>query len=186
MKHVLWTVVGVVVLLLVVIAVVMYSGRFNVAAAGTSGGMLDWVLSTTMDNSVHAQASGITAPPLQDSSLVEIGFNHYRGMCVMCHGSPSRQPSAVGVGLNPSAPELSEASQDWTPAELFWIIKNGVRMTGMPSFGATHTDRELWAVVAFLQKLQKMTPAEYKAFDSSRVTTREQNAGEHHHEEEHR
>jgi mono/diheme cytochrome c family protein len=86
------------------------------------------------------------------------------------------------MGLNPPAPELSEAAGDWTPAELFWIVKNGVKMTGMPSFAPTHSDHELWAVVAFLEKLKKMDPAQYKAFVASKAgpgeEAREESGGE--------
>ncbi len=178
MKYV-WTIIGTLVVLALIALALIYSGKFNVAAAGTEGGILDWALGTTMDNSVRSHAAGITVPPLQDSGLVALGFDHYKEMCILCHGSPSQQPSEIGVGLNPSAPELSEAAKDWTPAELFWIVRNGVRMSAMPAFGATHTERELWAIVAFLQRLQHMSPAEYKAFESSHATAREEGTAEH-------
>jgi mono/diheme cytochrome c family protein len=120
-----------------------------------------------MDHSVRAHASGIEVPNLDDSSLVAVGFDHYNEMCITCHGSPAGGMSEAGMGLNPKAPELSEAAKDWSPAELYWIIKNGVTMTGMPAFAPTHSERELWAIVAFLQKLKTMTPAQYKAFAST-------------------
>ena len=158
MKPVLWTLLVVLVVGVAGALIVAYTGPVSVAARSARGGPLEWFLNTTMDHSVRAHASGIAVPPLDDSSLVNLGFDHYREMCVTCHGSPAGGQSEAAMGLNPPAPELSEAAGDWTPAELYWIVKNGVKMTGMPSFAPTHSERELWAIVAFLQKLKSMNP----------------------------
>jgi mono/diheme cytochrome c family protein len=165
-----------------------YSGAYNVAALTPSGGIVDWLAGTTMDHSVQAHASGISIPNLDDSNLVALGFDHYKEMCITCHGSPAGGMSEAGMGLNPKAPELSEAAKDWTPAELYWIVKNGVKMTGMPAFAPTHSEKELWAMVAFLEKLKGMTPTEYKAFASSKAEPgedpqQEEGSEGHHHRE---
>jgi mono/diheme cytochrome c family protein len=65
-------------------------------------------------------------------------------------------------GLNPQAPNLTDAVKAWTPRQLFWIIKHGVKMTGMPSFGATHDDDEVWSIVAFIEKLSGMSAEQYR------------------------
>ena len=168
MKTILWTLLATFVVVIAGGLLIMYGGTFSVAALSPRGGPVEWVLSTTMDHSVRAHATGITVPDLNDSSLIDLGFDHYKEMCITCHGSPAGGQSEAGIGLNPQAPELSEATRDWTPAELYWIVKNGVKMTGMPAFAPTHSERELWAIVAFLQKLKTMTPTEYKAFDSAK------------------
>lgn len=167
MKPVLWTLIILLIVVVVSGLLVVYSGAYNVAALTSSGGIIDWWAGTTMDHSVHAHASGIVVPNLDDSSLIAVGFDHYREMCIACHGSPAGGMSEAGMGLNPKAPELSEAARDWTPGELYWIVKNGVKMTGMPAFAPTHSERELWALVAFLQKLKTMTPEQYKAYTST-------------------
>jgi len=64
------------------------------------------------------------------------------------------------TGLYPQPPNLAEDGID-NPGEAFWIIKHGIKMSAMPAWGKTHTDAQLWAVVAFLDKLPKMTPAQY-------------------------
>jgi mono/diheme cytochrome c family protein len=176
-KPALWTFLAIVGLVLAVALLFTYSGAYNVAALSSSGGIVDWLASTMMDHSVRAHASGIKVPGLDDSTLVALGFDHYKEMCIACHGSPAGGMSEAGMGLNPKAPELSEAARDWGPAELYWIIKNGVKMTGMPAFAPTHSERELWAMVAFLQKLKNMTPAEYKALASA--TGKESEEDEH-------
>lgn len=102
-------------------------------------------------------------PPLDDPAMATNGLRIYQKSCLVCHGAPGVHIGEVGRGLNPEPPELTEAAGDWKPNELFWITKNGVRMSGMPAWGVTKTDKEIWDIVAFARKLPKMTPKEYQA-----------------------
>lgn len=77
-------------------------------------------------------------------------------------GSPGVDPGVNGQGLYPEPPELGEEAHEFTDGELFWITKYGVKFTGMPAFGATHADRDLWAVVAFMRELEEMASEEYE------------------------
>jgi mono/diheme cytochrome c family protein len=135
------------------------------------------ILSTTMDNSVRAHAKGITVPPLGDAGMVREGFRHYREMCVDCHLAPGIDSSEISEGLLPGPPRLQEEVEEWTPEELFWITKNGVKMTGMPAWGPTHSDAQIWAIVAFLEKLPQMTAEQYREMDR----TAGADAGDGHH-----
>ena len=164
MKKVLLTVVIVLVLLAGLALALMYTGAYDVSAMKQESSLTQWATSTMMDHSVRRQAAGIEAPGLDDSAMIAIGFDHYSEMCVTCHGSPADGRSEAGQGLNPPAPDLSEAAADWTPAELYWIIKNGITMTGMPAFGPTHDERELWSMVAFVRRLPGMSAEQYKSF----------------------
>jgi mono/diheme cytochrome c family protein len=159
-----WVLVIIVVLVAIGLAV-LYSGVHNVAATYPDRGLVSWALSTTMKRSVERQAAGIRVPPLDDPALVRLGFQHYREMCVECHGAPGLSMAEVGRGLNPSPPPLVEKVGNWKPSELFWITKNGIRMTGMPAWGVTHTDEQIWAIVAFMRGLPRLTPEAYKALD---------------------
>jgi mono/diheme cytochrome c family protein len=94
---------------------------------------------------------------------VRNGLGHYREMCVVCHGAPGVPKSEIGMGLNPDPPDLAHEGAEQAPARLFWVLKNGIKMTGMPSFGMTHTDEQLWAMVAFLKQLPKLNPQQYAA-----------------------
>ena len=88
----------------------------------------------------------------------------------------------IGEGLNPEPPDLSEEAAHMTPQELFWITQNGIKMTGMPAFGPTHSDEELWAMVAFMQKLPDLSPEKYKAMkETSENMPQEHNHGDHSH-----
>src|SRR5436190_15004369 len=102
-----------------------------------------------MPNSVKNPAQGITAPSPFTDQQARDGLRIYRETCVYCHGGPGQKPGNIGTGLDPKAPYLAETVGDWTRAELFWIIKNGVKMTGMASYGASRGDDEIWTLVAF-------------------------------------
>jgi mono/diheme cytochrome c family protein len=141
----------------------IYSGEYNVAATQPHYVPVRWALNTTMVNSVRDHAEHVEVPSLGDSSLIRQGFSRFEQMCVMCHGAPGVPRGAVGKGLRPVPPELAEAVPRWTPAELFWIVKHGIKMTGMPAWGVTHEDQKLWAIVAFLRVLPETSPAEYQA-----------------------
>lgn len=144
---------------------VMYSGIINVGASNPHAAPTQWLLHTAMQRSVAFHARDIKAPPLDKPETVMMGFRHYREMCVGCHLAPGIESSEIRKGLMPQPPKLQEAAKHWTPAQLFWIVKNGVKMTAMPAWGPTHSDEKIWSMVAFLQKLPEMTPAQYQAMD---------------------
>lgn len=158
---------GLAVVAIVAGIVVMYSGIIDVGATNPHHPITEFVLSTTMDNSVKHHAKGIKAPPLDDPKMVMDGFRHYREMCVGCHLAPGINSSEIRKGLMPEPPKLREVVDEWAPNELFWVIKNGVKMTGMPAWGPTHSDEKIWGMVAFLEKLPHMTAGQYKEMDKA-------------------
>jgi len=179
---------GLVLIAVIAGVVVMYSGVVNVAATNPHNPITAMILGTTMDNSVRAHARGITAPPLEDEKMIMAGFRHYREMCVGCHLAPGIKSSEIRKGLMPEPPKLQEAVDEWQPAELFWVIKNGVKMTGMPAWGPTHSDEKIWAMVAFLEKLPHMTAEQYKEMDKMAGPGEDDedgDAGHHHDDEDH-
>ena len=91
----------------------------------------------------------------------EVWTIHSVKACVYCHGAPGKDPTDIGKGLNPEPPYLPDVVARWSGGELFWIAKNGIRMTGMPAFGSTHKDEEIWKVVAFIQRLPTVTEEDY-------------------------
>ncbi len=140
-----------------------YSGLYNVSASLPHSGIVNWLLSTTSHASIERRAKAIDVPDLGDDTLALAGINDFDSMCSGCHGAPGRDPEAMGQGLNPPAPDLSESSKEMTAAELFWVTKNGVKMTGMPAWGKTHGDDELWPVIALLAMLPEMDSDDYQA-----------------------
>jgi mono/diheme cytochrome c family protein len=182
MKKIILTVVAVILIEIIVVIIGAYSGIPDVSATNPEGGIVDWFLFTTSDHSISSRAKSIAVPSLNDSSLVATGFEHYNEMCVTCHGAPGKELDEFAQGLNPSAPDLKISTTDLSPAELFVIVKNGIKMTGMPAFKPTHSDSEIWAIVAFVQRLQALTPETYKAFQNSQLKEEMEVDANHSHE----
>lgn len=139
------------------------SGIYNVSVLSPDPGTIHWLFSTTSRNSVIRHSEGIHTPNLADSALAVEGFHHYNEMCVTCHGAPGIERSEAGDGLYPHPPDLVHSAEHMPARQLFWVVKNGIKSTGMPSFGKTHSDQKIWAIVAFLEKMKTMTPQEYSA-----------------------
>jgi mono/diheme cytochrome c family protein len=115
---------------------------------------------------VAVRADDVSEPPAFDSTMVSHGFDHFRSMCVVCHGAPGVERGELGKGITPTPPELSEEAAEFTTRELFWITKHGIKMAGMPAFGTTHSDEEIWGLVAFLEELGGMSGEEYQRWES--------------------
>lgn len=149
----------------------VYSGVFNVSALVPHSSLATWLLSTTMHASVKRRADNIELPDLRDATLQRAGINDFTAMCAGCHGAPGREPEAMGLGLNPRPPDLAVSARHMSDAELFWVTKNGIRMTGMPAWGATHDDAALWPVIAFMRLLPDLDAAAYQALADASAGT---------------
>jgi mono/diheme cytochrome c family protein len=112
------------------------------------------------ERSIEVRASGVKVPPLGNPAMIAEGAEHYNAMCTGCHLAPGMRENVMRPGLNPKPPILASLPPE-EPAEQFWIIKHGLKMTAMPAWGETHSDEEIWNVVAFLQKLPEMSPTRY-------------------------
>lgn len=137
------------------------SGIFNVAATNKDATIITWLLHTIMEKSVERRAQDIEVPDINNNEMILAGLSDYVEMCAQCHGEPDKPSSILTQGLNPAPPDLEHLTEGSTAAEMFWIINNGIRMTGMPSFGKTHEADEIWPVVAFLQSAKAISNAEY-------------------------
>ena len=129
------------------------SGHWTITAA---------LLNFTMRRSVIMHSLGIETPPLNDRALVLKGAGHYEIGCSPCHGSPALRQPVIVLAMTPHPPELSKEIPKWRPRELFYIVKHGVKFTGMPAWPAQERDDEVWAMVAFLRTLPKLNAAEYQ------------------------
>ena len=143
---------------------VLFSGAYNVAATERHLPFTRWVLDTTLQQSV-AQRAGqeLPGPRAVTPAMVATGASEYKAMCQHCHGGPGVDRAGWAEGMRPLPPPLGEAAARWQPGEVFWIVKNGLRMTGMPAFGPTHDDQTLRSIAAFVKKLPDMSPQEYAA-----------------------
>jgi mono/diheme cytochrome c family protein len=152
-----------IILILVAGLLFIFLGVFSVAATEEDPGLMKWVLVTTKEVAVRNASKDIIVPDLSGRDMIRKGYLTYQAMCEVCHGAPGVKKSGISRGLNPPAPDLAHSVLEWNEAELFWITKHGIKMTGMPSWNH-HTDAEIWNVVAFIQTLPGMQQGEYKNF----------------------
>lgn len=147
-----------------VVLILMLGGFINIGARDQDPALFAWLLHTAYEQSVARSAASIEVPEnLDASSRVLQGAHNFREMCIACHTPPGKSATPVNQGLNPAPPDLADLMQNRTLAEAFWVIQNGVRMTGMAAYGPTHKDEELWALVSFLQRMQGASPQTYEA-----------------------
>jgi cytochrome c553 len=139
-----------------------WSGLFNVAASSGHWAITSWLLHYVMRQSVATHALGIEVPLLEDPALVHLGAGHYASGCAPCHGAPGQERSPVAREMTPVPPYLAPRIEHWEPNELFWIVRHGVKFTGMPAWVALEREDEVWAMVAFLRQLPEMAPADYR------------------------
>jgi mono/diheme cytochrome c family protein len=140
---------------------VIYAGWYNVAATAPHWRMTSWLFEVARIRSIKAQAAGIVVPPgLDDQEKVIVGVEHYAAHCAVCHGAPGVPKGDIARALYPPPPDLAKAAPRYTPAELFWVVKHGIKMTGMPAW-SDHSDEEIWATVGFLEKLAGMSQQDY-------------------------
>jgi mono/diheme cytochrome c family protein len=166
MKKIILTVLFTIISLGVIGLVFIYSGSYNVSAMEPDSGLVHWVLETTSDNSVDAHSENIIVPELNKPEMIKEGIAHYKEMCESCHGGPGKEETELAKGLNPDAPNLTKWGYKMNPTKMFWVTKNGIKMTGMPAWGKTHSDDKIWSIVAAVKQLHDMSPSGYDAIKS--------------------
>ena len=168
----------------------IYAGIYPVGADVPHSKLGYWLLESVRERSIASASSDITVPPLDDPELLMSGGPDYNEMCSTCHLKPGVEQSEMSIGLYPQPPNLSlpqsEHDHEHTDGghdnseqrsrRQFWIIKHGIKATGMPAWGPTHDDQRIWAMVAFLQKLPGLDKSVYQ-----RLTTRADSHAGHHH-----
>lgn len=140
-----------------------WSGLYSVAASRGHWFFVEWFLTFAMSNSVETHALRIRTPALDDPDLVRLGAAHFHGNCAFCHGAPGMPINPTAREMLPPPPDLATHAPHWKARELFWIVKNGLKYTGMPAWPSQQRDDEVWALVAFLRRLPDLDRAAYRA-----------------------
>jgi cytochrome c553 len=143
-------------------ALVMVSGIVPIKASSGHWAITRWILEFSMARSISTHSLGIETPKLDDPALVVKGAGQYETACRPCHGSPELRHPRVAAAMLPQPPYLPPKIPEWSPRELFTIVKHGVKLTGMPAWPAKDRDDEVWAMVAFLRVLPRLDAAEYR------------------------
>jgi mono/diheme cytochrome c family protein len=156
------------IIIAVAAAVFFFGGFYNVAATEPDPGIVAWALEYVRDASINRHA--VDQPPvsMEDPATIQAGARAFasRG-CTNCHGGPGVMWAKFSEGLRPDPPDLKEETKDLTPAQVFWIVRNGINMTGMPGFGLSDPpvpDQEIWTIAAFVKNLSSVSEDDYKAW----------------------
>ncbi len=150
-------------LVIVAAALVAATGSYNVSALSSPSKLEQRAAAFTLSHSIAKRAPATKNPFPGSPENLRSGLSHYKENCVTCHGAPGVEESEAGMGLNPPAPDLTlPAIQRMSDGELYWVVSNGVRMTGMPAFSLTHKPDEIWKIVAFVRHLPELSNAEQK------------------------
>lgn len=157
-----------VLLVLAAIGLVFWSGSYNVAATNSPSKLEAKVASFALNRAIQKRAPA-KANPFTKPEDVREGLAHYKENCVDCHGAPGVEESEFGMGLNPPAPDLTlPAIQRMRDGEIYWVVANGIRMTGMPAFSPTHQEKEIWKIVAFVRHMPEITNEEQRILRAGR------------------
>ena len=144
------------------------SGAYDVGAAKRHTKLTEWLTHETMIHSVRRHADEIVPREGTTAAQLVAGFCAYETHCVACHGAAAVPREEWVSGMEPQPPYLLDMTERFTPAELFWTVKNGIKMTGMPAWGQGLSDRQIWDVVAWLEASRRLPPQTYLRWRSER------------------
>lgn len=147
-----------------VVAAFIWYGLFNVSARVPHAAITLDLIDAARDRSIIVHSRGIKVPPLDNPDLSAGGASLFHEECRDCHGAPGVAAESFSQGMYPAPADLlsGDIQKEWKDHQLFWIVDNGLKMTGMPAFGSTLGKDELFKVVAFLRRLPGMTPEQYQ------------------------
>ncbi len=156
-------------LLLLAVGAFIGFGVYNVAADRPHWAVTELLLTALRERSIEVRSEDLPVPALDDPAMIAAGARAYDEMCVACHLAPGQAPTELHEGLYPEPPEFDDLAEDSTdePGEAFWVIKHGIKLTGMPAWGKSHSDADIWALVAFLHQAEGLTPERYRALVSA-------------------
>ncbi|GAB1719886.1 MAG: hypothetical protein NTAFB09_16170 [Nitrosospira sp.] len=167
------------------LAVFIYSGAFSIAADEPHWPATFKILNMVRDRSVEVRSGTLAPPPdLSNETRIKLGAGNYDAMCTACHLRPGMEESELRLGLYPKPPQWREFDM-LDSSKAFWIVKHGIKMSGMPAWGKSMNDEHIWNIVAFLRKLPELTPAAYEGLVASSSGHKHDSEGAepHHHDE---
>jgi mono/diheme cytochrome c family protein len=140
----------------------IFSGWTDVGADTPDATAVAWVVKNTRKHSIQARLAHVPIAQLNRPNIVAHGAKLYAKHCAGCHLAPGMQPTSVHRGESPQPPAFAEFESAPAPKKSYWIIKHGIKMTGMPSWQQTLSNQQIWAIAAFLQKLPRLSADRYQ------------------------
>jgi mono/diheme cytochrome c family protein len=145
------------------IAAVIYFGLISVAADEPHAAPVTALLEKARNRSIAVRVDSIDVPDLGDTARIQAGSGNYAAMCASCHLAPGQASTELSQGLYPEPPNLTQTGLQGNPARTFWVVKHGIKGTGMPAWGKSIDDRYIWDMVAFLQQLPSLDAEQYQS-----------------------
>lgn len=142
---------------------IVWSGLINVGADDPHLDSVHALLTLARERSIAVRAADIAVPDLSDPELIRRGAGNYHSMCIGCHLAPGLEGTELSQNLYPPPPNLARIGVNGNPAAAFWVVKHGIKATGMPAWGKSMGDEHIWGMVAFLQQLPDLDAGQYRA-----------------------
>ena len=157
-----WILVVLIALALAAVAVIVGFTQIKLEALEEPGQVETFLATRVKHLLIHRSSrEGIPTAPTNVQASVEEGRKLYATDCSMCHGSDGHSPTDFGRWMYPRASDLtSSLVQNYSDRELFWIVKNGIRLSGMPAFGRVESDEHIWDLVRYVRTLRGTAPEE--------------------------
>jgi mono/diheme cytochrome c family protein len=146
-----------------------YVVRTGVSAKGQPGAVEQFVARRVRNLAVARQAKSLTNPVENSPEVIAEGRAHYADHCAICHANDGSGKTEMGQGMWPKPPDMRlRQTQNFTDGELFWIIENGIRFTGMPGWGTGTQEGQAasWRLVHFLRRLPRLTAEEIEEMEA--------------------
>lgn len=171
MNHVLTGMLAALAIALAIVGAVAYGGVIDVSADAPHGQFVSGVIAVARERSIARRLDGLSPPPdLTSAARASLGAGNYEAMCAGCHLRPGQQNSELRAGLYPQPPNLAMKSGTVpaNPARRFWIIKHGIKASGMPAWGkGGMSDTDIWNLVGFLDRLPELSPTQYQSLQAA-------------------
>jgi len=159
-KHVVLTTIALLAGAAAIFAAVAWFGIYSFAADAPHSAAVSKLIASMRQRSIEVRAREVQVPDLSDAKRIVQGAGNYDAMCVGCHLARGMQPTELSQGLYPAPPKLAQDAVE--PAQAFWVIKHGVKASGMPAWGKSMGDEYIWNLVAFVQQLPKLDEQRYR------------------------
>lgn len=175
----LWRLATLVVIAGIAGVVILVSGVMPVKASSGHWEITNWFLSFASSRSVATNSIGIEPPELDNPHQVHLGAVHYESGCQWCHGSPDERRPRVPLAMTPPPPYLPDSMHRWSNAELFYLVRHGIKFTGMPAWPSKVRDDDAWHVIAFLRAFPDIDSGTYRELTgrSSKPGSQEESVG---------
>jgi mono/diheme cytochrome c family protein len=145
-----------------------YFVNSGVSAREQPGRIEEFLARRVRNMAIARPAKSLTNPVESSAEVIADGRAHFADHCAICHANDGSGKTTIGQGLWPKAPDMRQPpTQNLTDSELFWIIENGIRFTGMPAWGTGTKESETasWHLVHFIRRLPKLTPQELEEME---------------------